>query len=86
MPRRQNADQEKGRDAFQVMAPTRPLIVLHPKYIDEIKSHPHLDFDGATQKVRVAPTTLEFWETNKNSELFFGSYPRLRAVPCEWSI
>ncbi|KAJ5564247.1 hypothetical protein N7513_000489 [Penicillium frequentans] len=40
----------KGRDAFQVMAPTRPLIVLHPKYIDEIKSHPHLDFEGATQK------------------------------------
>ncbi|KAJ5809501.1 uncharacterized protein N7503_001719 [Penicillium pulvis] len=40
----------KGRDIFQVMAPTRPLIVLHPKYIDEIKSHPHLDFDGATQK------------------------------------
>ncbi|KAJ5884561.1 hypothetical protein N7504_012133 [Penicillium tannophilum] len=41
----------KGRDVFQVMAPTRPLIVLHPKYIDEIKSHPHLDFDGATQKL-----------------------------------
>ncbi|KAJ5655869.1 hypothetical protein N7507_007819 [Penicillium longicatenatum] len=40
----------KGRNVFQVMAPTRPLIVLHPKYIDEIKSHPHLDFDGATRK------------------------------------
>ncbi|KAJ5949197.1 hypothetical protein N7454_000781 [Penicillium verhagenii] len=40
----------KGRDAFQVMAPARPLIVLHPKYIDEIKSHPHLDFEGALRK------------------------------------
>lgn len=33
------------------MAMTRPLIVLHPKYVDEIKSHPHLDFEGATHKV-----------------------------------
>jgi hypothetical protein len=33
------------------MATTRPLIVLHPKYVDEIKSHPHLDFELATKKV-----------------------------------
>jgi hypothetical protein len=41
----------QGVNVFQVMGATRPLIVLHPKYIDEIKSHPHLDFEGATQKV-----------------------------------
>ncbi|KAJ5745766.1 hypothetical protein N7520_010948 [Penicillium odoratum] len=40
----------KGYNAFQVMASTRPLIILHPKYIDEIKSHPHLNFEGASQK------------------------------------
>lgn len=33
------------------MATTRPLIVLHPKYVDEIKNHPHLDFELATKKV-----------------------------------
>ncbi|KAJ5908862.1 hypothetical protein N7495_001544 [Penicillium taxi] len=37
-------------NVFQVMAASRPLILLHPKYIEEIKSHPHLDFDGATRK------------------------------------
>ncbi|KAJ5142256.1 uncharacterized protein N7443_006975 [Penicillium atrosanguineum] len=40
----------KGVNVFQVMGSTRPLIVLHPKYIDEIKSHPHLSFEGATRK------------------------------------
>ncbi|OKP11796.1 Fumitremorgin C monooxygenase [Penicillium subrubescens] len=40
----------KGTSVFQVMATTRPLIVLHPKYVDEIKSHPHLDFELATKK------------------------------------
>ncbi|KAJ5670050.1 uncharacterized protein N7477_005413 [Penicillium maclennaniae] len=40
----------KGMSVFQVMGSTRPLIVLHPKYIDEIKSHPHLNFEGATRK------------------------------------
>lgn len=57
------------------MAPTRPLIVLHPKYIDEIKSHPHLDFDSATQKVRVAPTTLEYWRLIRLQNFFSGRIP-----------
>lgn len=29
------------------------MIVLHPKYINEIKSHPNLSFDEANKKVRV---------------------------------
>lgn len=37
---------------FQLMGATKPLIVLHPKYIDEIKSHPYLSFEGANRKVR----------------------------------
>jgi hypothetical protein len=28
-----------------------PMIVLHPRYLDEIKSHPHLSFDEANKKV-----------------------------------
>ncbi|CEJ61823.1 hypothetical protein PMG11_10340 [Penicillium brasilianum] len=40
----------KSTGIFQVMATTRPLIVLHPKYVDEIKSHPHLSFELATKK------------------------------------
>lgn len=27
------------------------MIVLHPKYIDEIKNHPDLSFDDAIKKV-----------------------------------
>lgn len=42
------------------MAATRPLIVLHPKYVDEIKSHPHLDFEAATKKVRSSLYLDEF--------------------------
>lgn len=26
------------------------MIVLHPRYMDEIKSHPNLDFEGANRK------------------------------------
>ncbi|KAJ5662701.1 hypothetical protein N7462_011627 [Penicillium macrosclerotiorum] len=40
----------KGISVFQVVGGTQPLIVLDPKYIDEIKSHPHLDFQRATTK------------------------------------
>lgn len=32
------------------MAATRPLIVLHPRYMDEVKSNPHLDFELANRK------------------------------------
>ncbi|KAJ5703643.1 hypothetical protein N7493_011568 [Penicillium malachiteum] len=41
---------EKGKDVFQLMGSTKSLIILHPKYIDEIKNHPHLDFERATEK------------------------------------
>jgi hypothetical protein len=33
------------------MGASRPLIILHPRYMDEIKSHPNLDFGGANRKV-----------------------------------
>lgn len=28
-----------------------PTIVLHPRYVDELKNHPHLDFGEAVRKV-----------------------------------
>ncbi|KAJ5102670.1 hypothetical protein N7532_003199 [Penicillium argentinense] len=40
----------KGADIFQVMG-QKPLVVLHPKFIDEIKNHPSLSFEGATAKM-----------------------------------
>ncbi|KAJ5815383.1 hypothetical protein N7474_007160 [Penicillium riverlandense] len=40
----------RGRNVFQIMGATRPLIILHPRYMDEIKSHPNLDFEGANRK------------------------------------
>ncbi|CAI7672189.1 unnamed protein product [Penicillium manginii] len=39
----------KGANIFQLIS-VRPLIILHPKYIDEIKNHPHLDFQGAVER------------------------------------
>ncbi|KAJ5987871.1 hypothetical protein N7481_003081 [Penicillium waksmanii] len=39
----------KGANIFQIIS-ERPLVVLHPKYIDEIKNHPHLDFQGAVER------------------------------------
>ncbi|KAJ5627427.1 hypothetical protein N7528_004854 [Penicillium herquei] len=41
---------KKGKDVFQLMGSTKSLIILHPKYIDEIKNHPHLDFARAIEK------------------------------------
>ncbi|KAH1310579.1 hypothetical protein KXX24_004845 [Aspergillus fumigatus] len=40
----------QGRTAFQVMFSHAPMIVLHPRYMDEVKSHPHLTFDEANRK------------------------------------
>ncbi|KAJ5653715.1 hypothetical protein N7490_000718 [Penicillium lividum] len=65
---------KQGYNAFQVMASTRPLIILHPKYIDEIKSHPHLNFEGASQTVRIAITSLEL-ATNYDQSFFSGRIP-----------
>ncbi|CAI7650500.1 unnamed protein product [Penicillium pancosmium] len=39
----------KGANIFQLIS-ERPLVILHPKYIDEIKNHPHLDFQGAIER------------------------------------
>ena len=35
---------------FQFMASFNSMIVLHPRYIDEVKSHPDLLFDEANRK------------------------------------
>jgi hypothetical protein len=35
---------------FQLMASFNPMIVLHPQYINEVKSHPDLRFDEANRK------------------------------------
>ncbi|CAG7920655.1 unnamed protein product [Penicillium olsonii] len=40
----------KGTNIFQVMGSTQPLIVMHPKYIDEIKNHPDLSFTDAIKR------------------------------------
>jgi hypothetical protein len=37
-----------------------PMIVLHPRYMDELKSHPDLDFNEANKKVRVLK--LPIWK------------------------
>ncbi|KAJ5160792.1 uncharacterized protein N7482_007796 [Penicillium canariense] len=42
---------KQGTAVFQVMATSSPLIVLHPKYVDEIKGHPYLEFETASKKV-----------------------------------
>ncbi|KAJ6141563.1 Cytochrome P450 [Penicillium chermesinum] len=40
----------KGQSVFQVMTPSHPTIILHPKYIDEVKAHPDLHFLEAIRK------------------------------------
>jgi hypothetical protein len=39
---------------------------LHPKYVDEIKSHPHLDFELATKKVGY---TIFVTSTSRNIDM-----------------
>ncbi|KAJ5779084.1 hypothetical protein N7457_006804 [Penicillium paradoxum] len=40
----------QGRNVFQIMGATRPMVVLHPKFVDEIKNHPDLSFEDAIKK------------------------------------
>ncbi|KAE8373091.1 cytochrome P450 [Aspergillus bertholletiae] len=40
----------QGRTVFQIMFSAGPTIVLHPRYIDELKNHPHLNFNQAVKK------------------------------------
>ncbi|KAJ5139157.1 uncharacterized protein N7515_004005 [Penicillium bovifimosum] len=37
----------QGRNVFQLMGATTPMIILHPKYVDEIKNNPDLSFEDA---------------------------------------
>lgn len=48
----------QGMNVFQIMSAIRPLVVLHPKYIDEVKNHPDLDFQGAVGRVGQPSTTF----------------------------
>ncbi|OJJ45420.1 hypothetical protein ASPZODRAFT_99457 [Penicilliopsis zonata CBS 506.65] len=41
---------DQGYSRFQIMATFRPVIVLHPKYMEELKSHPDLSFEEAMNK------------------------------------
>ncbi|KAE8158738.1 cytochrome P450 [Aspergillus tamarii] len=40
----------QGRTVFQAMFTSGPTIVLHPRYVDEMKNHPHLNFREAVRK------------------------------------
>ncbi|KAJ5504731.1 hypothetical protein N7463_007605 [Penicillium fimorum] len=38
----------KGASVFQIIGATSPIIILHPKFVDEIKSNPNLSFEDST--------------------------------------
>ncbi|CRL28396.1 Cytochrome P450 [Penicillium camemberti] len=40
----------KGVNVFQIIGATSPIVVLHPKFVDEIKSNPDLSFDDSIKK------------------------------------
>lgn len=41
----------QGKSAFQAMFSHSLMIVLHPRLMNEVKSHPHLSFDEATKRL-----------------------------------
>lgn len=41
----------QGVNVFQIIGATSPIVVLHPKFVDEIKSNPDLSFDDSIKKV-----------------------------------
>lgn len=43
----------QGVRVFQLRTPLGPLLVLHPQYVNELKSHTHVSFTKAMQKVPV---------------------------------
>lgn len=49
----------QGRTVFQVMFSHAPVVILHPKYLNEVKSHPDLDFRQANQKVFISIQPLK---------------------------
>lgn len=40
----------QGVNVFQIIGATSPIVVLHPKFVDEIKSNPDLSFDDSIKK------------------------------------
>lgn len=48
-------------------------IVLHPRYVDEIKNHPNLSFDEANKKVSVPSIFLGSTADAESIQSFFGS-------------
>ncbi|KAI2697753.1 hypothetical protein CBS147332_8736 [Penicillium roqueforti] len=40
----------KGANVFQIIGATNPIVVLHPKFVDEIKNHPDLSFEDSIKK------------------------------------
>lgn len=62
------------------------MIVLHPKYIDEIKNHPDLSFDDAIKKASPESTgNLESINVLIDFiDLFLQPHCWLRAVP-QWN-
>ncbi|KAJ5205664.1 Cytochrome P450 [Penicillium cf. griseofulvum] len=39
----------KGANVFQIIGATSPMIVLHPKFVDEIKNNPDLSFEDSVK-------------------------------------
>jgi hypothetical protein len=40
----------KGVNVFQIIGATSPMVVLHPKFVDEIKNNPDLSFEDSIKK------------------------------------
>lgn len=40
----------QGANVFQIIGATNPIVVLHPKFVDEIKNHPDLSFEDSIKK------------------------------------
>jgi hypothetical protein len=40
----------QGVNVFQITGATSPIVVLHPRFVDEIKNNPDLSFDDSIKK------------------------------------
>ncbi|RAQ67749.1 cytochrome P450 monooxygenase [Aspergillus flavus] len=58
----------QGRTVFQAMFTAGPTIVLHPRYVDELKNHPHLDFGEAVRKSFFGATIPGFEPFNNQTK------------------
>ena len=59
---------------FQVMFSFAPMIILHPKYINEVKSHPDLSFMEANKKVFYIYISKDLNQA-LTAQAFFAGYP-----------